>query len=232
MSISHGLHPLALIRRFRPALLFVLLGASLAACGGGGDDDDGGGGNPPPGPPPPGGLPPLSQSPINIDDGRQIGTSNWGDGDTSTGGQGGNTGGLDCFASLSQAFHLHSHVAIFLNGTQLAVPHSVGLVDVAGPNECHYPIHTHDRSGMIHVENATSGTFTLGQLFAIWGQPLSSSDVAGLSGMPVVVYVTDNGTVTQASGNLGDIELRSHRLITIQVGTAITEIPNYTWTGN
>jgi hypothetical protein len=76
------------------------------------------------------------------------------------------------------------------------------------------------------------GAFTLGQLFSIWGQPLSSSDVAGLTGMPVVVYVTDNGTVTQNTGDWSAIELRSHRLITIQVGTAITQIPNYTWTGN
>lgn len=231
MSIFHGLHPLALIRRFRPGLLFVLLAASLAACGGGSDDDGGDPPAPPP-PPPPSGLPPLSSTVINIDAGQQIGANNWGDGNTSTGGLGQPVSGLDCFVNLSQAFHLHSHVAVFLNGQQLAIPASIGLVETSPTTECHYPVHTHDRSGRIHVENATSGTFTLGQLFAIWGQPLSSTDVGGLSGMPVVVYVTDNGVVSQASGNLGDIELRARRLITIQIGTAITEIPNYTWTGN
>jgi hypothetical protein len=57
--------------------------------------------------------------------------------------------------------------------------------------------------------------------------------VAGLTGKPIVVYVTDqNGVVTMASGDWGDIELLSHREITIQVGTPIAEIPNYTWTGH
>ena len=27
------------------------------------------------------------------------------------------------------------------------------------------------------------------------------------------------------------IELKSHRLITIQIGTQLTELPNFTWTG-
>jgi hypothetical protein len=54
--------------------------------------------------------------------------------------------------------------------------------------------------------------------------------VAGLTGKPIVIYVTDqNGVVTQAPGSWGDLELLSHREITIQVGTAIEAIPNFTW---
>ena len=80
---------------------------------------------------------------------------------------------------------------------------------------------------------AAPATFTLGQLFAIWGQPLESTNVAGLTGMPVIIYVTDNnGVVSEATGNWRDIELLSHREITIQVGTPVTEIPNFTWSGN
>ena len=33
-------------------------------------------------------------------------------------------------------------------------------------------------------------------------------------------------------GDPAAIELTSHRLITIQIGTPLTEIPNFTWTGN
>ncbi len=95
------------------------------------------------------------------------------------------------------------------------------------------PLHTHDHSGKIHVEAAAPATFTLGQLFAIWGQPLESTNVAGLAGMPVTLYVTDNnGVVTEATGNWSEIELLSHREITIQVGSPVTEIPNFTWSGN
>ncbi len=217
-------------RRLRPGLLLVMIGSALAACGGGGSDDDGGGGNPP-GPPPPPGLPPVSATAINIDAGQQIGANRWSDGPTSTGGTGQPVGGVECLP-VNHTFHEHAHVSVFLNGEQLAVPASTGIVNLSPGVDCFYALHTHNRSGMIHVEAAAPTTFTLGQFFDIWGMTLSGSEVAGLTGMPVVVYVTDNGTVTQATGDFRNIQFRSHREITIQVGTAITEIPNYTWTGN
>ena len=50
--------------------------------------------------------------------------------------------------------------------------------------------------------------------------------------MPIVIFLTDNGVVTEADSDWQNIELKSHREITIQVGTPISEIPNYTWAGN
>lgn len=82
------------------------------------------------------------------------------------------------------------------------------------------------------MEAPAAGLFTLGQVFALWGQPLSYNDIGGISGIPVVVYITDNGVVTQYTGDLGAIELLSHREITIQLGTPIAEIPVYTWVGS
>jgi len=131
----------------------------------------------------------------------------------------------------SEAYHVHSHLSIFLNGEQLAVPGQIGIVEPSPTTQCNYVTHTHDTSGIVHVEAPAQGTFTLGQFFAIWGQPLSYSDVAGNPGVPVVVYVTDNNVVTQYTGDLSAIELLSHREITIQLGTPITYIPYYTWSG-
>jgi hypothetical protein len=37
---------------------------------------------------------------------------------------------------------------------------------------------------------------------------------------------------TAATGDWHGIQLESHREITIQVGTPIAEISNYTWSGN
>ena len=42
----------------------------------------------------------------------------------------------------------------------------------------------------------------------------------------------NNGVVTEATGDWNDIELISHREITIQVGTPIAEVPNYTWSAH
>ncbi|HEX2583678.1 MAG TPA: hypothetical protein VHL14_01000 [Steroidobacteraceae bacterium] len=131
----------------------------------------------------------------------------------------------------SQAYHVHAHLSIFLNGEQLAVPSHIGIVETSPTSHCNYATHTHDHTGMLHVEAPAAGLFTLGQVFALWGQPLSYNDIAGLSGIPVVVYITDNGVVTQYTGDLSAIELLSHREITIQIGTPITEIPAYMWVG-
>jgi hypothetical protein len=177
-------------------------------------------------------VPPLSTTQVSITDNHQIGVDHWSDGNTSAGGQGGNVSGLDCLLSMPDDYHVHTHVSIFLNGEALSVPPEVGIVQSTPTARCFYPIHTHDKSGKIHVEALAPATFTLGQLFAIWGQPLTNTNVAGLTGLPVVVYVTDNGTVTEVADNWTNIELTSHREITIVVGTAITAIPNITWSGN
>jgi len=225
----------ASFRRFGPALLLILFGASLAACGGSDDDNgDGSGGNPPgPPPPPPPTLPTLSPTPISLDDDHQVGVDHWPNGNTSTGGQGQDIGAMTCLASQSNTFHQHTHVSVFLNGEQLSFPAMVGFVTGSSPaSDCHYPLHTHDKSGLIHQHGTSPQNFTLGQVFQVWGQPLSTTNFASETGLPIVVYVTDGSTVTVASGNWADIPLNSHREITVQIGTAITEIPNYTWTGN
>lgn len=149
---------------------------------------------------------------------------------TADGGAGQNVQGLDCLASMPETYHVHTHLSIFLNGEALAVPGQVGIVST--PSTCYYSVHTHDKSGKLHIEAAAPGTFTLGQFFALWGEPLENTNVAGLVGMPIVVYVTDNGVVTEADGDWHAIELTSHREVTIQIGTPITEIPNFTWSAH
>ncbi|HTU64559.1 MAG TPA: hypothetical protein VMF52_01305 [Steroidobacteraceae bacterium] len=174
-------------------------------------------------------MPPQSTTAINIDDNHQVGVDHWDNGDTPTGGQGATTAGLDCNINMDESYHVHTHVSIFLNGEALSFPGDVGIAPVSPGVRCFYSIHTHDKSGKIHVEAPAPGLFTLGQLFQIWGQPLETTNIAGITGLPITVYVTDNGNVTVATDNWADIELKSHREVTIQIGTAITEIPNFTW---
>jgi hypothetical protein len=224
--------------------LVALMAVSLTACGGGG-----GGGSPPPSgsnpppapapappppPPPPSspGVPPLSSTVVDISAGQRVGEIQWNSGNTANGGQGADVGSIQCLTSMPDTYHAHAHVSILLNDDPLAVPQNIGIVSRAPDPTCYYVIHTHDASGKIHVEANAAGTYTLGQLFAIWGQPLSNTNVAGLTGMPVEVFVTDNGVVTKVDDNWENIELRSKRLITIGVGTPVSEIPNITWTGN
>jgi hypothetical protein len=230
---------------FKPldkAWLVALMAVSLTACGGGGGDNPPPSGNnpppapaptppPPPPPPPSPALPPLAATAVDISAGQRIGDVHWSSGDTPTGGQGAPVGSLTC-GPEDTTYHAHAHVSILLNNEPLAVPTRIGIVENAPNPRCLYQIHTHDASGKIHVEAAAAGTFTLGQLFQVWGQPLTTTDVAGLTGMPVEVFVTDGGVVTKVDADWANIELRSKRLITIGVGTPVTEIPNFTWSGD
>jgi hypothetical protein len=174
----------------------------------------------------------VSTTVIDLDDGHREGTEHWSAGNSSTGGQGQAIGTMQCLNSQPITFHVHTHLSIFLNGEHLAIPTRLGFV-TGTSNDCHYPLHTHDWTGMIHVHATAPTTFTLGQVFQVWGQSLTSSDIAGLTGMPVRVFVTDNGVASEITDAAAwpNIELTSHRHIAIQVGTDITAIPQYTWGG-
>jgi hypothetical protein len=135
---------------------------------------------------------------------------------------------------MAENYHVHVHVSIMLNGTALAVPSNIGIVSTSATTQCFYSLHTHDASGKIHVEAPEPRTFTLGQLFAIWGEPLSRDNVGGIPGLPVRVFIVEEGATTATEytdADLGLIEIMSHRDITIQLGTPITSIPTFTWTG-
>ena len=231
-----------IVRAPRSDLLVMLLGAAvLVGCGGGGGDGSPPpvGNNPPPvpapppSPPPPPAttVPPLSATVIDLSDNPPVGINQWPNGPTATGGNGETTSGIPCRPAVNDTYHVHTHLSIFLNGEALSVPPRVGIVAPNG-TQCIYDIHTHDRSGKLHIESTAPGMFTLGQFFAIWGQELENTNVADLTGNPITVYTTDDGVVTEAEGDWHDIELKSHREITVVVGTAIAEIPNFTWNGN
>jgi hypothetical protein len=163
-------------------------------------------------------------------DGTTLGDANWQAGSTSAGGQGQAVGGLNCTAPGNT--YTYTHLSVFMNGKQLALPASIGTVDptISAPKGCVYPLHTDDASGKIRMDATTSASYTLGQFFAIWGQPVSASNVAGLQGTSVTAYVNSGGTLTQYTGDLASLVLPEHGEVTLVIGTPVTQIPTYTWT--
>jgi hypothetical protein len=211
-------------REGRPASLrwlSTLLVLAAAGCGGGGSD---------PAPAPAPAAMPTIAAAVNLDDNHQVGTLFWPDGDTATGGQGATVANVPC-APVNETFHIHSHLSIFVNGQAEAIPANIGIIQNA-TTDCHYYVHTHDHSGKIHMEAPVTTGFTLGQLFAIWGQPLTSTNVAGVTGLPMALYITENGTVTLFTGDPNTIPMLSHRHIAIVLGTPIAQVPFFTWTAN
>lgn len=182
--------------------------------------------SPPPAPPPPPAVPPLSSTVVDLSDGHAVGTNRWPIPLT----DGSPIGRFNCVINPPQPLAFRAHLSILVNNEPQRIPLYLGASSKP-PTHCFYAIHTHDGSGRIHVTPAAPGTFTLGELFEIWGQPLTNTNVAGISGLPVEVYVTDGDVTTKIEDtDWANIELKSHREITIELGTPLDEIPNFTWT--
>ena len=138
--------------------------------------------------------------------------------------------GVACNTGEQIAYHVHAHLAVYVNGQPRAIPYGIGIKQPvpeqtsAGPfvvqGDCFYWIHVHDLSGVIHIESPTQRTYTLGQFFDVWGQPLSSTQVGPASG-PVTAFV--NGAPYQ--GDPRSIPLTAHQVIQLDVGTVVSPQP-------
>lgn len=129
------------------------------------------------------------------------------------------------------AYHIHAHLSIFINGTQKTVPYGIGIeqpwsTQADGSSEfvnsgaAFYYLHTHDDTGVIHIESPTSALYTLGQFFAEWNVPLSSTQIGSNTGA-VTVYI--NGS--KYTGDPSKIQLHSHDVIQLDLGKNVAFQP-------
>jgi hypothetical protein len=136
------------------------------------------------------------------------------------------TDGISCQSSEQTLFHIHAHLTVFVNGSARQIPAAIGIPGAkaqstpAGPfienGTCFYWLHTHAADGIIHIESPVHRSYTLGNFFDEWGQPLSSSRVGPASGHVVAIY---NGQVF--TGNPRNIPLTAHAQIQLEVGTPL-----------
>jgi hypothetical protein len=139
-----------------------------------------------------------------------------------------------CDASEQVAYHIHTHLAVFVNGAPRSIPYGIGVVTpevtqtAQGPfaeaTRCYYWLHTHAGDGIIHVESPTRRQYTIGDFFDIWGQPLSRQGVGPASGT-VTAFV--NGT--RYTGDPRAILLTEHEDIQLDVGTPVVPPEPVDW---
>jgi hypothetical protein len=87
--------------------------------------------------------------------------------------------GLACSRGPAQRYGVH--VELFVDGLVVLLPAGIGIAppwQTQPPDvlhgSCTYPLRTVDPTGVVEVA-AAARPVTLGDLFAVWGQPLSSS---------------------------------------------------------
>jgi hypothetical protein len=150
--------------------------------------------------------------------------------------------GLDPERKEFLIHHVHAHLDVFVDGKPIAVPAGVGIniddpevqrfKDPGGSvayggivrcrKPCISPLHTHDRTGILHTESASPEPNRLGQFFTEWGVRLSDSCVGKYCRPEPIEFYVDGKPYTQ---NPRAIELSDRKEIAVVIGTPPEEIP-------
>lgn len=69
---------------------------------------------------------------------------------------------LDHCVSGSLVYHSHPDLAVTVSGQAIVIP-------VTFDASCAQPIHTHDSTGVLHVETDQNQNYTIGDWFLLWG---------------------------------------------------------------
>lgn len=113
--------------------------------------------------------------------------------------------------------HFHAHFDIFVNGKKVKIPALVGINPGAGYLT---ELHTHDDTGVIHVEAQKSRDFSVGQFFAEWAVYLNAHSIGGYKGLK---WYVDGKPQT---GNPQTLILKPHQEIAFVVGKPPAKIPS------
>jgi hypothetical protein len=116
--------------------------------------------------------------------------------------------------------HEHADVEVFVHGSKEPVPKDIGISD-AGEIQS---IHTHDDTGLVHLESSQSREFTLGEFFGVWGVRFTPSCLGAYcnEGNNRLQVFVDGEEVT---GNLQDVQLDDQTVIVVAYGTP-SELPD------
>jgi hypothetical protein len=78
-----------------------------------------------------------------------------------------------------EKFHIHAMLHIYVNGLLKPLAANIGLDPAKGIESS---MHTHDGTGIIHMEAPHPYNYTLGDFFSVWGVKLGPAQVGGLKG--------------------------------------------------
>lgn len=119
--------------------------------------------------------------------------------------------------------HDHAHLTMIIRGQLRTLPAFIGIT---ATSICW--LHTHDTTGIIHLEAGDNRQLTLGDFFRVWGVALSATMLAGeRAGSGESVQATVNQQPYTADPNT--IVLTNHEDIVLQLGPPFLQIAAYVW---
>ena len=120
-------------------------------------------------------------------------------------------------ARAGLTLHVHQHLDVFVNGKRVVVPAGIGI-----GNGLLSPLHTHNDSGVIHVESTTARSYSLAEFFAVWGVRLTKRCLADECG-DGKVHLFVNGKPTTDPNR---IVLSQHLEIAVAFGPPPKPVPS------
>ncbi len=124
--------------------------------------------------------------------------------------------GIACETNEGAVTHIHAALKMYINGQQSPVPSGIGVNTAAS---CLYALHTHAANNIIHVEAPDQKTYTLGQFFDIWGQPLSRTQVmnntSDTTNTLMFKIFDGNGKMLSYTGDPHTLPVADHQTIVI-----------------
>ncbi|MFE3503221.1 hypothetical protein ACFXPX_28030 [Kitasatospora sp. NPDC059146] len=124
--------------------------------------------------------------------------------------------GLPMLGAEGTALHIHTHLDVYADGQPVTVPALVGIDESAQRIS---PLHTHDTSGVVHIESPVAADFTLGQFLTEWQVSASADHLGGLrtdATHALTAYVDGKAV----GGDPAAIVLHAHDEIALVYGTA------------
>jgi hypothetical protein len=141
---------------------------------------------------------------------------------------------ISCTTGEQLAVHYHADVQIYVNGVLRPLPGGIGIVlpdgtdsphlTSNGATSCIYSLHSHDATGIVHVESPDNRAYTLGNLFDLWGQHLSTTQfmtypVNATHKLAIVVYDAA-GAKKIITGDPSKVVISAHETLIIQYNSA------------
>jgi hypothetical protein len=134
---------------------------------------------------------------------------------------------IACEVNEQTVYHIHAHLSLYINGQKQALTPNIGINEQQG---CYYWLHTHDNSGVIHIESPQQVIYTLGNFFHIWSQQFSQLQY------PIELNVQSGWQVyvdgKPYKGDFNAIPLNAHTLVTMAYNSPGIPIDTvYNWNG-
>jgi hypothetical protein len=124
-----------------------------------------------------------------------------------------NISGITCDEVEHLVYHNHTKLVINIQNETHNIPAGVGII----PNDCIFWLHTHDDSGIIHVESPVKTAFSLDQFLKVWDFFDNSSFIENISKNDIVanVSIISENSSQSKSDNYKDTILENNAIIII-----------------